>query len=211
MASLSSLPSQLIEIISNHIDAACILALRFSNRTILSKCQYTFHKLFATIKISFCLFSVNALDQLSLKPHVADKIQRLTIGTKRLDQYAPFANNKNEFWNLLNEETEAKDTISQRMLDICRRLSNLKSIVIEDRPLGVYFTDESHRCRLGSEEFQRKTDINMRWTDLSYSGPASGEFVYRTMRALVDSLDRDVQLSSTFTASPWGSAAWCDF
>lgn len=91
MATLSSLPSELIEVVCDHLDDYSVKSLRQSNRAMLDKYQYNFYKLFLTVKISFCLFSVDALNQLSRDAIIARKIEHITIGTERLEQYIPLA------------------------------------------------------------------------------------------------------------------------
>jgi hypothetical protein len=120
MATLSSLPSELIEVVCDHLDDYSVNSLRQSNRAMLDKCQYSFYKLFVYVKISSCLFSVEALDQLSGDANIAMKIEHITVGTEQLEQNIPLAQTRNRFWELYSEEKKAEDTMLQRMLDICR-------------------------------------------------------------------------------------------
>jgi hypothetical protein len=168
MALIMALPTELIQQICEHLDKDSVLSLRRTCQDMKSKTHYAFTKLFSSVKISFCLFSIQALDSISKDKTIASRVLHITIGTETLDQYKCATCEDAEqdeahltnYVKLCQADRDTNDTMLQMIHDICLRLPKLESLGLEDRPLDGTYT--SHCRGMGSLEMVHQTGIELR-------------------------------------------------
>ncbi|KAF2006233.1 hypothetical protein P154DRAFT_570299 [Amniculicola lignicola CBS 123094] len=148
MPRTKDMSSELIAIICNELDRNSILALHHINRNLRQKSEYNFLKLFSSVKITLCHFSLNAPKDLIKRKEITAKVEHIIVGAETMDLYRTAAD------QLQGNDADEHKTKFYELFLKDEHMPKLKSIRIED------LSDQNAIFSLGASDMKRLTGID---------------------------------------------------
>ncbi|KAF2118751.1 hypothetical protein BDV96DRAFT_642927 [Lophiotrema nucula] len=157
--SILVLPTELLEAIGSFLDRTDLLTLRCTNRRLDLALAASFGKHIATIKVIIHSVSLEKLQQLSHRTHLAKYVEHLIVGTESVDQYTgngavfkPYPEVMQRSLDQLYvdgkvaagprsmaELQPGREMDTETLYDCIQRFPRLKCLRIEDMPRTEHF------------------------------------------------------------------------